>query len=701
MGTQAECRKNKGIIKLDGRLRDKNFIMKLVVTILMCAILIKLVSLQIVNGSSYLAESKNKLTNSMEVTAPRGIIYDRNGRPLITNKVGYFVQVSYGESSTDRLNDILLSLVDLFKKNEEEYVDSLPISAENYTFTYEDDNTRTAKEKRKAFKEKYEIPLSATGKESLKHLAKRYKLDSRYSYKDIRKIVGMRYELETRGLAYGAPVTVATDVSMETVSVIKENSSYYTNINVITSPLRQYAHGSLASHILGRVGVIYQEEYELLKEQNYGMNDIIGKDGLEKFLEPYIRGTDGKINKSRDITSNQYAPDEIAAIPGNDAILTIDFELQQTAEKALKDTIESIKKKGLMSDDKAGADAGGGAVVVMDVNSGEILAMASYPDFDPATFGEDYDELIKDTGKPIFNRAISGTYPPGSVFKIVTAIAGLEEGVITTKESIHDKGQYEHYGQIFNCWIWTQSGKTHGPQDVSNAIGNSCNYYFYEVGKRLGEKKIYEYANLMGLGKKTGIEIEGETAGILANEKYKQEIFQQVWYPGDTLQMAIGQSFNVFTPLQIANFTATVANGGTCYKPRLVRTIRSSKDASPVKTFESEISGKINMKKETYDAITYGMYLGSREGTSSAVFADFPINVCSKTGSAQVNTGSANGVFASYAPYENPQIAVAVVIENAGSGSALAPIARAVYEKYFDIGQSYAKDGQKGKNKLS
>lgn len=675
--------------------------MSLVVTLLLCAICIRLFSLQVVNGKHYLAESKNKLTNTMEVSAPRGIIYDRNGRPLISNRVGFSVQIVYGEASSDKMNDILLSVVNLLEKNGDDYVDSLPISAKNYKFTYKGDDHKKASQKAKEFKDQYGIPSDADGKQTLKHLASRYKLDSRYTYAEMRKIVGMRYELETRGLAYGAPVTIAGDVCMETVSVLKENSSYYSNVNVVTSPFRQYLHGTLGAHMLGRVGVIYQEEYELLKDRDYGMNDIIGKDGLEKYLEPYIKGKDGQINRSRDINSDTYAPYEIPAVPGNDAILTIDYELQKVAENSLKQTIENIKAKGHAAGDGAGADAGGGAVVVIDVQTGEILAMASYPDFDPASFTKDYDELVKDEGKPIFNRAVSGTYPPGSVFKIVTAIAGLEEGVVKPEDTIVDNGKYEHYGQTFNCWIWTQDGKTHGPQNVENAIGNSCNYYFYEVGRRLGEKKIYKYADAMGLGKMTGIEIEGETAGILANEDYKQDVFQQVWYPGDTLQMAIGQSFNLFTPLQIANLTATVANGGTCYKPHLTKAIRNSQDASVVKEFKPEVTGKVEMSKETYEAVTHGMYLGSREGTSSAVFSDFPISVCSKTGSAQVNKGSANGVFASYAPYKNPQIAVAVVIENAGSGSALAPIARDIYEEYFDIGANYKDVPEKKKNKLS
>ncbi len=682
------------------KLKDKNFIMLLVVSLMLVAIIIKLMVLQIAKGEDYQKQAMDKLTNSVVVSAPRGVIYDRNGVPLIANRVGFSVQVVYSQESNDKVNDVLLATINVLEANEDMYVDSLPISKEDYSFTYKDDDQKTKADKIKAFKKKYEISSDASGKEALMELAKRYNLDERYTDEEIRKIVGIRYELEARGLAYGAPVTIAGDVSMNTVSVLKENSDYYFNINVISSPFRKFVHGSMASHILGRVGVIYQEEYEQLKDKNYGMNDIIGKEGLEKFLEPYIKGTDGKITRNLDTATGTYVPYEVPAIPGNDAILTIDYELQKVAEDVLKETIDNIKRKGESSDDKAGADAGGGAVVVIDVRTGEILAMTSYPDFDPDRFEEDYDELIKDSGNPLFNRAISGTYPPGSVFKIVTAIAGLEEGIITPSTTIVDKGQYEHYGQTFNCWIWSQNGGTHGSQNVELAIGNSCNYFFYELGKQLGEKKIYEYADKFGLGKKTGIEIEGETAGILANEKYKDDTFNQVWYPGDTLQMAIGQSFNVFTPLQIANYIAAVANGGTLYRPHLTKYIRSSEDGGIVNRFDPEVVAKIEMSDETYDAITYGMYLGSREGTSSAVFADFPINVCSKTGSAQVNTGSANGVFASYAPYENPQIAVAVVIENAGSGAALAPIARKIYEQYFGINVDREKDSMPVTNSL-
>lgn len=682
------------------KLHDKNFAMSFVVSVLLAAIVLRLVVLQVVEGESYLVQSKNKLTNSVEVPAARGIIYDRNGHPLITNRVGFSVQVVYGDTQSDKMNDILLSLVNLLQKNDDIYVDSLPIDNESFYYNFKDDETSTAEEKIKAFKDKYKIPQSADGKKSLKYLANRYKVDNRYTYSDIRKIVGMRYELESRGLAYGSPVTVASDVSGASIAVIKEQSDYYKNITVVTSPFREYECGTLAAHILGRVGVIYKEEYETLKDKGYGMNDVIGKDGMEKYLEQYIRGKDGRINLSRELGTQTLAPDEIAAVPGNNAVLTIDYDLQKTAEEALASTISAIKAKGAKSDDKAGADAGGGAVVAIDVNTGEVLAMASYPTFDPALFDENYAKLSKDTGKPMFNRAASGTYAPGSVFKIITAIAGLEEHVVTPTETIVDKGQYEHYGQTFNCWIWTQSHTTHGAQNVSSAIENSCNYYFYEVGKRLGEKKIFEYASKVGLGKKTGIEIEGESAGILANEEYKKEVFDQVWYPGDTLQMAIGQSFNLFTPLQLANYIATVANGGTCYKPHLTKCIRDYSTGEVITEIQPKIISKLNMSDSTYAAVTKGMLLGSRQGTSSAAFSDFPINVCSKTGSAQINIGSANGVFASYAPYENPQIAIAVVIENAGSGAALAPIAKQIYEKYFNLNFEYQSESFVQKNVL-
>ena len=669
---------------MNERLKDKNFIMLSVVTIMLVAILIKLVVLQVVNGEDYRRQSMDKLTNSVTVPAPRGVIYDRNGVPLITNRVGFSVQVVYSSEATDKINDVLLATVNVLSKNGEKYVDSLPISKKAFVYTYKDDEINSRKSKIKAFKEKYGISRGADGKQTLRQLAKRYDLDDRYTYDEIRKIVGMRYEMETRGLAYGAPVTIASDVSMDTVSVFKENSAYYFNINVISSPFREYVHGSMASHILGRVGVIYQEEYEKLKDKNYGMNDIIGKEGLEKHLEFHLKGTDGKINRHRSTGSDSYAPDEIAAIPGNDAILTIDYELQKATEEILKETIENIKRKGLSSDDKAGADAGGGAVVVIDVRNGEILAMTSYPDFNPDTFDEDYTKLLEDKGNPLFNRCISGTYPPGSVFKIVTAIAGLEEGVITPQTTIYDKGKYEYYGQTFNCWIWSQSRESHENQNVAEAIGNSCNSFFYEVGKHLGEKKIYNYADKFGLGKKTGIEIEGETSGILANEKYKDETFHQVWYPGDTLQAAIGQSDNAFTPLQLCSYMSTVLNGGTRYKATLLKSVNDYNTKEVVVDNKPVVLDKTELSEDTVSVLKTAMRQVVVDGTARNVFDNYPYAIGGKTGTAQVSGGSDTALFVGFAPYDNPEIVVSVVVENAAFSYRASNVAKAVFDYYFE-----------------
>ena len=311
--------------------------------------------------------------------------------------------------------------------------------------------------------------------------------------------------------------------------------------------------------------------------------------------------------------------------------------------------------------------------------------MASYPDFNIDHFTKDYEKLSNDKSNPLLNRAISGVYPPGSVFKMLTTIAGLEEGVIDSNTVIYDEGVYEYYGQKFNCWIYTDTHSTHGAMDAANALKNSCNYYYYEVGKRLGVDKLVEYGRKMNLGEKTGIELEGEVAGGLANQEYKQLNFNEIWYPGDTLQMSIGQSYNLFTPLQLVGYTSTIANRGTIYRPYLTKSIRNSQNGELISETKPEVKSNVSIKDSTYEAVTTGMRLVSYNGTASATFGNYPIEVCSKTGSSQVNGGSANGVFVSYAPYKNPKIAVSVVIENAGSGSITAPIAKAVYDAYFKL----------------
>ncbi len=667
-------------------LKNKRFILNIVSLLLFVAILFRLVNLQLVLGNSYREQSENRLVSQEVIEAPRGVIMDRNGKPLVTNKQGFAVEISKSDMSYDQLNDIILKTVNLLDSLGQKYTDTLPVAKDSFDFTYNSYQGDERRDKIAAFRELIGADANATGLDCVRHLAKKYDIDNRYSDQDLRKIVGIRYEMENRGFGSSMPYTVAQDVSLETVSRIEEGSDTYKNVKITTRPVRQYHYEGVASHILGRVGIIYKEEYEQLREQNYGMNDMIGKDGLEKSLEQYLKGENGVKSTTRTLNSQTgFDSSDIPARVGNNVVLTLDIELQKTAEKALADTIAQIKANGLKKDNKAGADAGGGAVVVTDVNNGEILAMATYPTYNIVTFNDDYEKLQSNPLRPQLNRAISGVYAPGSVFKILTAIAGLEEGTINRNEVIECKGVYEYYDQKFNCWIWTDQRITHKAMRVETAIQNSCNYYFYDVGKRLGFEKMYKYGKEFGLGELTGIELEGETRGVLANEEYKELNFSTPWYPGDNLQMAIGQSYNLFTPLQISNYIATVANGGTRYKPHFTKNIRDVYSGESLINEQPVVMNKTSMSEETHKAVTHGMRMVSDIDGTASIFADFPIEVCSKTGSAQVAQGSANGVFASYAPYKNPQISVAIVVENAGSGAALAPIAKTVYEKYFDL----------------
>ncbi len=665
--------------------RNKRLILNILALCLFCAILFRLVKLQVVMGNEYRVQSENRLVSQETIEAPRGIMMDRNGKPLVTNKQGFAVEMYKSGISYDELNDIILKLTALFDRAGEKYADTLPIEKDSRDFKFASYEGDERNQKISEFKVSVKAAENASAKDCVNVLADKYEIAGRYSDSELRTIVGVRYEMENRGFGSGTPFTIASDVSLATVSEIEENSDTFKNVGVVTRPVREYAYPGVASHLLGRVGIIYREEYEALKDSNYGLNDMIGKDGLEKSLEKYLKGTNGVRSTLQTVSDKDGKTSDVPALAGNNVVLTIDIDLQQTAEQALRDTIAQIRAKGVEKKNRAGADAGGGAVVVTDVNTGDILAMASYPTYDIVRFDDDYDKLLSNKLNPMFNRAISGVYAPGSVFKILTAIAGLEEKVITKNEVIEDKGVYEYYDQKFNCWIWTDTHTTHGRMTVETAIQNSCNYYFYEVGKRLGYEKMYNHAKEFGLGELTGIELDGESKGVLANAEYKKLNFNTPWYPGDNLQMAIGQSYNLFTPVQISNYIATVANGGTRYKPRLTKNVRNIYSGESVVTEEPTVLNKVTMSPETQQTVTHGMRLVSdRDGTAS-IFADFPIEVCSKTGSAQVAKGSANGVFASYAPYKNPQISVAIVVENAGSGAALAPIAKTIYEKYFDL----------------
>ena len=683
------------------RLKDKYFVLSAICLVLFLFILIQLIKLQIVQSELYVEKSESHLSTEETIPAPRGKILDRYGRPIVVNRLGFSVAFCDTAMSEDKLNDLILNTIELFEKNNDEYIDTFPIELSNGKYVFEYGNLEGDALETKIRNAKFAMGISDNynADQCMNVLKDKFGIDNRYTPEQIRDIVAIRYEMVTRDFVNNGTLNFSSDVSINSISAIEENSEMFSGLKVSSAPVREYVHGSMAAHILGRVGIIYQEEYEQLKDSGYGLNSVIGKDGLEKTLEQDIRGVDGKKSVSQ-IVGSDAKIEEIAAIAGNNAMLTIDIDLQKVAEKSLADTIESIKESSWEKDDNAGSDVGGGAVVVQDVKTGEILAMANYPTFNPQTFNRDYDTLSSDASNPLFNRAISGTYPPGSVFKVLTTIAAMEENVVDAATIIEDKGQYEYYDQVFNCWIFSETGTTHGPMDAANALKNSCNYYYYEVGKNLGVTKLVEYGKKMNLGETTGIEIEGEVSGVLASEEYKKNNFNEIWYPGDPLQMAIGQSYNLFTPLQLANFTSTIANKGTIFKPYLTKCIRDSKTGEIISSTTPVKKNTIQISDSTYDAVSTGMRLVSYDGTAASIFGDFPIETCSKTGSSQVNGGSANGVFVTYAPYNNPQIAISIVVEKAGSGSIIAPIAKAIYSEYFNLNPKDSGDDRVSVNSL-
>ena len=649
----------------------------MLVILLICLIFIKLFNLQVVNGVTYRAQSENKLLRSHTITATRGELTDRFGRPLVTSRMGFDL-IAYKEYIEDeKLNQLILDTVNILEKYEASYYDTLPIS-ENGEFIFNSPDYSAESD----FKKNNDFDKNMSAKEILNELIKRYEIDGKYTKTEKRKIAGIRFEMELRSFNSSTPYTIATDVPIEVVSYIREQGNKFMGIDVSVEPIRINVNGSVASHILGRVGRIYKEEYVVLKNKGYGMNDTLGKDGIEKIMEDYLKGKDGVQNIEQSIDGRTMKVLETKeATPGNNVILTLDLELQKIAENSLAKTIQD------MSSNPESLGASAGAVVVVDVNNGEILAIASYPTFNQNTFNEDYKELLENDAKPMWNRAITGTYAPGSTFKMLTAVAALESGVTTRYEVINDLGVYKYYessNYTPKCWIYTDTGRTHGNQTVVQAIENSCNYYFYEVGRRMGIDTLAEYGKKFGLGEYTGIELSGESKGIFASRAYRDKI-NSIWYPGDTLQASIGQSDHLFTPIQLANYVATLANGGTRYKLHLIKEVKSGINSKTIYKNEPEIVEKIEINKENYKAIIEGMQAVSETGTASNVFAGYSIPVGGKTGTASVPTGTANALFVAVAPLDNPQIAIAIVVEHGGHGNYVAPIAKNIISYYMQL----------------
>lgn len=652
-------------------------------------LIVQLFNLQIVNGKEYRETSNTRLSRETVIKAARGSIKDRTGNLLVTTKMGFNIELYKTKINTTTLNKTILNTIKILENNNDKYINNLPISIEPFKFTIDDEESQVN------WKKENDIKEDATPEQCFYELKEKYKIEQD-NILEVYKIMVVRYEISRNGYSSIRPVTIAKDVSRESAVKLGEQSIYFPGISATNEPMVSYPSGSLASHILGYVGNITETELDG-REDTYGINDVIGKVGIQYVFEEYLRGKDGikQLDMSVDGTiTDEYITQE--AVAGSDVILTIDANLQAATEKALANNIKKIAGGGFSKR----SDAKAGAAVVMNVKTGEILAMASYPDYEPELFvngisQKKLDEYNK--GDNIFNRAISGVYAPGSTFKMITAIAGLETGVITPTEKINDIGVYKKAHEPA-CWIWNSYGMSHGWLNVTEAITHSCNYFFYEVGYRATIDNIAKYAKYYGLGEKTNVELPMEEKGIVATRDKAKERGDE-WQIGETLSAAIGQSYNSYTPIQMAKYISMLANGG---EPIDVTIVKSINDVNGNQVSKEDITKfvnaklgltkekkeNLNIKKENIDAILKGMKGVTSEegGTAYSTFANFNIELGGKTGSAQTDVqGKINGWFVGFAPYEEPEIAVVVLVENAGSGSYTAEVARYILQEYFGM----------------
>ena len=633
---------------------------------------------QILHGGENRAKSISSNAASETVTASRGIITDRNGKVLVSNRLAYTLVFDRSGFDDDAaLNAAILRLVQLCEETGTGWNDTLPIGRVGSFLRYSNARSETFDK----FIEKNDLTSGASGRQLLSELRELYHVDESLSEREARLIVGVRYELHSRD-----SYTFAEDVSTEVLSLITDGR--YEGVTIRTASARVY-NTALAAHILGTIGPIWQEEwssnedtgYVGYADKGYSMNDLVGKDGVEKAFESYLRGTDGRrlitTDETGKITGELYTREPQ---PGGTVALTLDIDLQADVEAALAETISGMIDKD--------SNERGGAAAVVSVGTGEVLALASYPTYDLSTFNEDYDELVNDQRLPMFNRATQGIYAPGSTFKMVTAVAALESGIITPSSIIQDRGIYTYYKDPQPmCWIYSQTGSTHGRINVSQAITDSCNYFFYEVGRLTGIRTLDSYASQFGLGQSTGIEI-GDSSGVLASPEWA-ESHDQEWTDGQTITAAIGQSYNLFTPLQLANYVATLVGGGDHYQAHLLKNVKAYDNSRLLYMYDDEPMNTVEISDSTLSAVTRGMHELTVSGSVAYAFENCVVSAGAKTGSAQVGTDIANGVFVAYAPYEKPEIAVAIVIEKGGSGAALANTAVEIINSWF----SRAQDG--------
>lgn len=652
-------------------------------------LIVQLFNLQIVHGEEYLEKANSRLTRETTIKAARGNLLDCNGNLLAGNQIKYSLKIYKSKIEQKDLNITILNIINILEASGDKYNDEFPISINPVAFKYEKPENITK------WLLANKLEEQTTAEQALNTYIKKYELKE-FSIEDARKIISVRYGIEKNGYTAMRGYEISADISEQSVAKIEEMNNNFPGISIDYKPIRKYYYQTLASHALGYVGKINDEEYK--KNEGYSLDDYIGKTGIEYVCEKYLKGKDGLKQTDMSIdgtTTGEYITEE--ATKGSDVVLTIDAKVQQVAEQALKANIEKINNGGFSETREVNA----GAAVVLNVKTGEIIALVSYPDFEPQLFvnginQEKWDEYTQEGKSALINRTMQSAYAPGSIFKMVPAIAALETNKITKDELINCSGIYPG-GYKPKCWYYTTYGKGHGNLTVSQAIQKSCNCFFYEVGTRIGISTIEEYATYFGLGQKTNIELPGEISGTLAGKKLYDKL-GETWYYGNTLSAVIGQAENNFTPLQMARYIAMLTNGGKKLDVTIIKNVINNNgeivDKKEVEEYINDRLGikrtneqDLNVNKENLKTVLEGMQSVTEEGgTAYSVFKDFTIHVGGKTGSAEAGN-KVNAWFVGFAPYEDPEIAVVVLVENGSHGYYSAEVTKEIMEAYFGLNE--------------
>ncbi len=667
------------------RFLNKRVIICLLITlVIFCGFACKLFMWQIVEGEDYSKLADTSTAYTVTTDATRGEILDRDGKGLAVNRTGYRIALDKLYIDEDKLDRTILSLIKLLNTRDEKWIDNLPIKiSKTGKFKFK----KTMQDEVKVLKSKdfLDVKPAVNAEACMKLLVERYDIDVKHikSRETLRNLVSVHYNMERTWYSNTNPYIFAKGISTDMLAIVSENMQTVSGVEIQTYLTRHNPKGKIAPHILGALGSITKEEYDKKTEEgkDYGLNDSIGKFGLELAYEDQLKGVGGEriVQKNSDGNVTKVV-ESVNAKPGNTLYLTLDSKLQKTANEALEKQVTAARHYGESRGDGVGADCHTGAVVMLDVKDFSVLAASSYPTFNLnkySKYGDYYVKLAKDKYSPIYNRAFVGSFAPGSVFKPCVAAAALQENIIGEGTFITCTRLYDHYPTNPVACMGT-----HGSIGLRTAITKSCNYYFAETGRRLGIDTMYLYAEKFGLGEKTGIEVE-ESNGILAGRDSK------TWQEGNTVQAAIGQSDNAFTPVQLATYVATIANNGTRYRTHLVKEIKNYERTKTVFKYnrkKPEVEDTCGVSKYNLSIVQNAMrnVVADPGGTAHSVFGNYSIPVAAKTGTAE-NAGSDHTVFICYAPFNKPKVAIAVVIENGAQGQYSMNVAKALLDEYFDL----------------